>query len=280
MIPKELVLEIRDRNDIENVIGGFVDLKRTGTNVKGLCPFHNEKTPSFTVFPATQSFYCFGCGAGGDVITFIMKYQNLDYADAVEYLASRAGINIPASAFGGEEKGPSRKRILEMNVCAARYFREVLFSPEGKVGLDYLMNKRKLSPAIIKRFGLGFAPDSPFCMLDYMRKQGYTDEELRSGYFEAISQKTNKPYSIFRNRVMFPIINTAGSVIAFGGRVMDDSKPKYLNTNDAPAYKKDRCSSSERSLWLSDRNTPRRQRSRQVFRLIPICFTRIIGKLF
>ena len=238
MIPKELVLEIRDRNDIENVIGGFVDLKRTGTNVKGLCPFHNEKTPSFTVFPATQSFYCFGCGAGGDVITFIMKYQNLDYADAVEYLASRAGINIPASAFGGEEKGPSRKRILEMNVCAARYFREVLFSPEGKVGLDYLMNKRKLSPAIIKRFGLGFAPDSPFSMLDYMRKQGYTDEELRSGYFEAISQKTNKPYSIFRNRVMFPIINTAGSVIAFGGRVMDDSKPKYLNTNDTPAYKK------------------------------------------
>ena len=238
MIPKELVLEIRDRNDIEDVIGGFVDLKRAGANIKGLCPFHNEKTPSFTVFPATQSFYCFGCGAGGDVITFIMKYQNLDYADAVEYLAARAGINIPVSTFGEEEKGPSRKRILEMNVCAARYFREMLFSPEGKAGLDYLLQKRKLSPAIIRRFGLGFAPDSPFAMLDYMRKQGYTDEELRAGYFEAVSQRTNRPYSIFRNRVMFPIINSAGSVIAFGGRVMDDSKPKYLNTNDTPAYKK------------------------------------------
>ncbi len=239
MIPRELVLEIRDRNDIEDVIAEAVELKRAGSNVKGLCPFHNEKTPSFTVYPSTQSFYCFGCGAGGDVITFTMKYRNLDYADALEYLAARAGINIPVSARESEsDRGPSRRRILDMNLCAARYFREVLFSSEGRVGLEYLTEKRRLAPAVIKRFGLGFAPNSPYALIDYMKRQGYTDGELTAGYLEAVSQRTGKPYSIFRNRVMFPIIGTSGSVIAFGGRVMDDSKPKYLNTNDTPAYKK------------------------------------------
>lgn len=240
MIPKEIVREIIDRSDIEQLIGSYVTLKRAGSNVKGLCPFHNEKTPSFTVYPDSRSFYCFGCGAGGDAITFVMKYNNLDYAGAVEFLAARAGIEIPRDGVR-EERGVLRKRVLEMNLVAAKYFRDRLFDPQiGGEAMAYLQGKRKLSSATIKHFGLGFAPNHPFEMLQYMRSQGFTDEELQAGYLEAISQKTNRPYSIFRNRIIFPIIDTTGAVIAFGGRVMDDSKPKYLNTNDTPAYKKGR----------------------------------------
>ncbi len=240
MIPREIIEEVRDRSDIEQVIGTYVTLKRAGSNVKGLCPFHNEKTPSFTVYPDSQSFYCFGCGAGGDVITFIMKYNNLDYTGAIEYLASRAGVNIPHDIAKERSTGVSRKRVLELNLAAARYFRERLFSPEGAEALRYLTENRQLSMATIKHFGLGFAPDHPFEMLKVMKSQGFTDEELTAGYIQAISQKSGKPYSIFRNRIIFPIIDTSGNVIAFGGRVMDDSKPKYLNTNDTPAYKKGR----------------------------------------
>ena len=236
MIPREIIEEVRDRNDIEQVIGSYVALKNAGSNVKGLCPFHNEKTPSFTVYPSTQSFYCYGCGAGGDVITFIMKYNNLDYVGAVEYLANRVGITIPNGDYE-DKHGVSRKRVLEMNLVAAKYFREQLVSPNGAQALDYLTKKRRLSTAAIRHFGLGFAPNHPYEMLQYMRSQGFTDEELTAGYLQAIG-KTGKPYSIFRNRIMFPIIDTSGNVIAFGGRVMDDSKPKYLNTNDTPAYKK------------------------------------------
>ena len=239
MIPREIIEEVRDRSDIEQVIGSYVTLKRAGSNVKGLCPFHNEKTPSFTVYPDSQSFFCFGCGAGGDVITFTMKYNNLDYAGAIEYLASRAGIDIPLDN-AEREKGVSRKRVLEMNLTAARYFRECLFAPEGREALAYLTEKRRLSMATIKHFGLGFAPNDFQSMLRYMYDKGFTKEELVEGYIAAISGKTGKPYSIFRNRIIFPIIDTSGNVIAFGGRVMDDSKPKYLNTNDTPAYKKGR----------------------------------------
>ena len=240
MIPREIIDEIRARCDIEDVIGSYVDLKRAGSNVKGLCPFHSEKTPSFTVYPGSQSFYCFGCGAGGDVITFTMKYQNLDYMGAVEYLAARAGIPLPQDNER-EERGVPRKRIYELNLAVARYFRECLFDPQkGREAMDYLVNDRKLSAATIKRFGLGFAPNHPFELLSHLRSLGFTDEEMTAGYIEAKSQKTGKPYSIFRNRVMFPIIDTSGNVIAFGGRVMDDSKPKYLNSSDTPAFKKSR----------------------------------------
>ena len=143
MIPREIIEEVRDRSDIEQIIGSYVTLKRAGSNVKGLCPFHNEKTPSFTVYPDSQSFYCFGCGAGGDVITFIMKYNNLDYTGAIEYLASRAGINIPQDGVK-ETSGVSRKRITELNLASARYFRERLFSPDGAEALAYLTEKRQL----------------------------------------------------------------------------------------------------------------------------------------
>ena len=235
---RELVEEIRLRNDIVELIGTYVNLKRAGSRLQGLCPYHSERSPSFTVFPDSQSFYCFGCGAGGDAITFVMRSENLDYPGAVEHLAKRAGITIPQNAEE-EQGGVSRKRVYEMNLAAAKYFRACLFDERiGKAGMEYLAGKRKLPPIIIKRFGLGFAPDGFGGLTDYMKKQGFTEEELVTGFLCGKSQKTGRAYDYFRNRVIFPIINTSGDVIAFGGRVMDDSKPKYLNSSDTPGFKK------------------------------------------
>ncbi len=237
--PRELIEEIRARNDIVELIGSYVNLKRAGANFNGLCPYHNEKTPSFTVFPATQSFYCFGCGSGGDAITFAMKSENLDYPAAVEFLAKRAGITITTE--DRETGGIGKRRILDMNLAAAKYFRSCLFDRElGRSGMEYLAGKRGLSPAVIKHFGLGFAPESFGALTDHMHKLGFTDEELIVGFLCGKSQKTGRAYDYFRNRVIFPIINTSGDVIAFGGRVMDDSKPKYLNSSDTPGFKKSR----------------------------------------
>ncbi len=234
---KDLVEEIRSRNDIVELIGMYVNLKRAGSNFSGLCPYHSEKSPSFTVFPATQSFYCFGCGAGGDAITFAMRSENLDYPAAVEFLAKRAGITIQSD--DKEEGGVSRQRVYEMNLAAAKYFRNCLFDPNvGKVGMEYLAGKRRLPPVIIKRFGLGFAPDGFVGLTTYMKKLGFSEEELIVGFLCGKSQKTGRAYDYFRNRVIFPIINTSGDVIGFGGRVMDDSKPKYLNSSDTPGFKK------------------------------------------
>ncbi len=234
---KDLVEEIRARNDIVELIGTYVNLKRAGSNFSGLCPYHSEKSPSFTVFPATQSFYCFGCGAGGDAITFAMRSENLDYPGAVEFLAKRAGITIQRDEQ--EEQGVSRSRVYEMNLAAAKYFRSCLFDEKlGAVGMDYLVKKRRLSPIIIKRFGLGFAPNGFGGLTDHMKKLGFTEEELIVGFLCGKSQKTGRAYDYFRNRVIFPIINTSGDVIGFGGRVMDDSKPKYLNSSDTPGFKK------------------------------------------
>lgn len=239
MISREVIEEIRSRSDIVELIGSYVNLKRAGSNYNGLCPFHSEKSPSFTVFPGTQSFYCFGCGAGGDAITFAMKSENLDYPAAIEFLAKRAGITITLDER--EENGIPKRRILDMNLAAAKFFRACLFDPEkGKVGMEYLAGKRRLSPAVIKHFGLGYAPDGFGALTDYMHKQGFTDEELIVGFLCGKSQKTGRAYDYFRNRVIFPIINTSGDVIAFGGRVMDDSKPKYLNSSDTPGFKKSR----------------------------------------
>ncbi len=235
---KDLVEDIRSRNDIVEFIGTYVNLKRAGSNYGGLCPYHSEKTPSFTVFPATQSFYCFGCGAGGDVITFAMRSENLDYAAAVEFLAKRAGITIKADDES-ERGGVPRRRIYEMNLAAAKYFRSCLFDPNiGKEGMDYLVNKRKLSASVIKHFGLGFVPNGFGGLTDYMKKLGFKEEELIVGFLCGKSQKTGRAYDYFRNRVIFPIINTSGDIIGFGGRVMDDSKPKYLNSSDTPGFKK------------------------------------------
>ena len=239
-IPKEVVEEIRQRNDIVDVISGYVTLKRAGSNYNGLCPFHNEKTPSFTVFPATQSYYCFGCSEGGDAISFVMRSENLEYAAAVESLAKRSGITI-SKEYGEDDSAKKRRRILDMNLEAAKYFRACLFDEKlGKIGMDYLNKKRNLSIPVIKHFGLGFAPDSFGGLKDHLRKKGFTDAEMIEGFLCGRSQKTGGTYDYFRNRVIFPIIDTTGNVIGFGGRVMDDSKPKYLNTSDTPAFKKSR----------------------------------------
>lgn len=226
--------ELKMKTDIEDVISTYVTLKRRGATLVGLCPFHNEKTPSFTVYPATQSFYCFGCGAGGDAITFVKKIENLDYLDAVKALAQRAGLQMPQEGFD-DSLSKRRRRILEMNREAARFYHSVLLSPEGKVGYDYYIG-RALSAATINHFGLGFAPNQWDALLKHMRAKGYQLAELVDAGLARKGQKGY--YDNFRNRVMTPIIDVRGNVIAFGGRVLDDSKPKYINTGDTLVYKK------------------------------------------
>lgn len=226
--------ELKMKTDIEDVISTYVTLKRRGATLVGLCPFHDEKTPSFTVYLATQSFYCFGCGAGGDAITFVKKIENLDYLDAVKTLAQRAGLQMPQEGFD-DSLSKRRRRILEMNREAARFYHSVLLSPEGKVGYDYYIG-RALSAATINHFGLGFAPNQWDALLKHMRAKGYQPAELVDAGLARKGQKGY--YDNFRNRVMTPIIDVRGNVIAFGGRVLDDSKPKYINTGDTLVYKK------------------------------------------
>ena len=232
------------RNDIESLIGSYVSLKRAGSNLKGLCPFHSEKSPSFTVYPQDNSFYCFGCGAGGDAITFVRKRENLDYPDAVEFLANRAGITVVRDERGGYQSAPKidRARMFKMNADAARYFHQRLFddTPEAKNALAYFTNSRRLSIATIKHFGLGYAPNSFDKFSKHMRSLGYTYDELVAGFLCGKNEERGTYFDAFRNRVMFPIIDVAGNVIAFGGRVLDDSKPKYKNSSDTPVFKKSR----------------------------------------
>ena len=236
-IPREIIEEILYRTDIESLVGSYVSLKRSGSNLFGLCPFHSEKSGSFSVSPSKKMFYCFGCGAGGDAITFVMKAENLEYVDAIEFLAAKVGITIPQD--GKAEVGMSRKRVFEMNREAATFFHKCLIDPKyGAEGLRYLTEKRGLSMAFIKHFGLGYAPNDFGMLTNHMKRLGYTEDELITGFLCGKSQKTGRPYDYFRNRVIFPIIDVTGNVIAFGGRVMDDSKPKYLNSSDTPGFKK------------------------------------------
>ncbi len=241
MYSRELVDAIKDRSDIVDLIGTYVTLKRAGSHYNGLCPFHSEKTPSFTVFPDTQGFFCFGCEAGGDAFTFIMRMENLDYKGSLEFLAKRAGVELPVD--GREERaGVSRKRVFEMNLAAARFWRECLFDPAvGRAGMAYLTEKRGLSMSIIRRFGIGYAPDDFGALSAVLRKQGYTDEEMKAAFLCGISQKSGKTYDMFRDRVMFPVFDTTGNVIAFSGRDVGgrDSR-KYVNSSDTPAFQKRR----------------------------------------
>lgn len=244
MISRETIEQVIMRNDIETVVGAYVSLKRAGSNLKGLCPFHSEKSPSFTVYPNDNSFYCFGCGAGGDVITFIKKKENLDYPDAVEFLADRAGITIVRDETrNGYRTEPrfDRARMFKMNADAAKYFHKCLFAdnPDSRAALAYFTESRGLSQSVIRHFGLGFAPNSFDQFSGYMRSLGYSYDELVAGFLCGKNDRGNY-YDAFRNRVMFPIIDVSGNVIAFGGRVMDDSKPKYKNSSDTPVFKKSR----------------------------------------
>ncbi len=238
-LPENFVQEVLDRTDIEELVSRYVTLRRTGSNLVGLCPFHSEKTPSFTVTPEKKMFFCFGCHAGGSAITFVQKAENLDFTDAVAFLADRAGLTMPKESNQPDEPGVSRKRILDMNLEAARFFSACLWDPAvGKPGMRYLRDIRKLDDATIKHFGLGYAPDSFGSLTDYLRKKGFTDAEMQTAFLCGKSAKTGRSYDYFRNRVIFPIIDPTGKVVGFGGRVLDDSKPKYLNTSDTPAFKK------------------------------------------
>lgn len=243
MISKQTIDEVLFRNDITSLISSYVQLKRAGSNMKGLCPFHNEKTPSFVVYPQDNSFYCFGCGVGGNPITFIRQIEHLDYEDSIEFLAKRAGITVVRDDDGYVEdrRGIKKDKLLKMNTDAARFFHSMLYSndPKAVECLRYFKEKRGLSDATIKHFGLGFAPDSYDTMLKYMTAKGYTEDELVEGFFAVKSEKGNY-FDNFRNRAMFPIIDVTGNVIAFGGRVLDGSKPKYRNTMDTVVYKKSR----------------------------------------
>lgn len=244
-LPQGFLEDLKFRNPIEDVISSYVSLKRAGSNLVGLCPFHNEKSPSFTVFPATRGFYCFGCGAGGDAISFIMKAENLDYIGAVAHLCKRVGMDMPEDEYSKKrgDDDVKKARVYAANRDAARFYHDMLSKPEGQAGLAYLRS-RGLSDAVIRRFGLGFAPDEftlrKNLFLDHMLGLGYTEKELTASFLCAKSQKNGRLYPIFRNRVMFPVIDITGEVVAFGGRVMDDSKPKYLNSSDTPGFKKSR----------------------------------------
>ena len=238
MIPQEYIQEVVRRNDIEEVIGQYVQLRRRGRTLSGLCPFHNEKTPSFVVYPDTQSFYCFGCGAAGDVINFVRKYNNLGYVESIKQLAARAGMPLPEEE---DREAKARQRLLEINRSAARYFYEQLNArtPEAAQARRYWKEKRGLSDAAIRRFGLGYAPDDFGGLLHYLRRRGFTEAELEHSGLVKRSAKGNL-YDIFRHRVMVPIIDVRGSIIAFGGRVLDDSKPKYINSPETMVYHKSR----------------------------------------
>lgn len=237
-INERFIQELQERIDIEDVISSYVNLKRRGKTLVGLCPFHNEKTPSFTVYPESRSFYCFGCGAGGDVISFVRRMDNLDYVEAVKSLAQAAGMSMPEDGYD-DTMAKRRMRLLAANREAARFFNTCLNAPENRFALDYFL-KRGLSPSTIRRFGLGYAPDSWHALTEHLHSKGFTYEEMVLANLARRSDKNGKSnyYDNFRNRVMFPIIDLRGNVIAFGGRVMDDSKPKYINTSDTPVYKK------------------------------------------
>ena len=231
-------MELKYRNDVESVVGGYVNLKRRGSNLVGLCPFHNEKTPSFTVYPENGSYYCFGCGAGGDVITFIRQVKNLDYIEALKVLADRAGLQMPEDGYDASMQR-IKSVVLEINREAARYFHACLLSPAGKPGLDYLLG-RQLSMQTIRHFGLGFAPDGWDGLLKHLKAKGYREEDMIVADLVGRS-KRGSVYDRFRKRVMFPIIDLRGGVIAFGGRILPGEEgAKYMNSSDTPVFKKSR----------------------------------------
>lgn len=237
MLSDQFLQELKYRSDIEQVVGSYVNLRRRGRTLSGLCPFHSEKSPSFTVYPDTQSFFCFGCGAAGDVINFIRRIENLDYMEAVRLLAQRAGMQVPEEA-GDDRSSRLRKRILELNRDAARYFHRSLMSEAGRPGRAYLIG-RGLTRDTIVHFGIGYAAEGWDGLTNAMRQQGYTKEELLAAHLVSEGARGGI-YDIFRNRAIFPIIDLRGNVIAFGGRNLGEKGPKYLNSSDTPVFKKSR----------------------------------------
>lgn len=237
--PEDVVEEVRMKNDIVDVISGYVKLQKKGSSYFGLCPFHNEKSPSFSVSPGKQMYYCFGCGAGGNVITFVMEYENYTFPEALQMLADRAGVELPKQEFSKEAKAQAdlRAALLEINKLAANYFYYQLKQPQGKIGYDYL-TRRKLSDETIRHFGLGFANKTSDDLYRYMRSKGYRDEILKETGLFFIEERG--AHDKFWNRVMFPILDVNNRVIGFGGRVMGDGEPKYLNSPETKLFDKSR----------------------------------------
>lgn len=236
MIPESFLNELKYRCDIEQTIGSYLPLRRRGRNLTGLCPFHSEKTPSFTVYPENQSFFCFGCGAGGDIISFVRRIENLDYIEALRFLAQRAGMELPENTEDGSHK--LRLKIQEMNRAAAKYYHGALLSERGKAARAYLVG-RGMTKGMVTKFGIGYAPDGWQGLSDHLRGMGYTDEEMVAAALVSRG-KNGSVYDSFRDRVIFPIIDLRGGVIGFGGRVMQGSGPKYLNSSDTLVFKKSR----------------------------------------
>ncbi len=238
--PQELIEEVRTKNDIVDVISGYVRIQKKGSNYFGLCPFHNEKSPSFSVSQSKQIFYCFGCGAGGNVITFLMEYENATFQEAVKILADRAGINLPEMEYNEEarQKESRRAKLLEINKEAARYYYYMLRDSRGRTGYQYLSG-RSLTDETMKKFGLGFADGSSSDLTAYLRARGYPDELLQESGLLAFDEKRGV-HDKFWNRVMFPIQDGNHRVIGFGGRVMGDAKPKYLNSPETMIFDKSR----------------------------------------
>ena len=237
-IPEEVINEIKYRNDIENVISQYSVLKRKGKNLVGLCPFHSEKTPSFTVYPENGSFYCFGCGVGGDVITFTGLIENLDYIESIKLLAERSNIQLPEDGYDNSFQ-KVKNTVYDINRETAKFFHNYLMSDEGKWALDYYKN-RGLSLKTIKHFGLGAAPDSFDALIKHLKTKGYSESDMVTANVVGVSQRGNF-YDRFRKRAMFPIINIRGNIVGFSGRAMpgaDKETAKYVNTSDTPVYKK------------------------------------------
>ncbi len=236
--PDEFLYQLKLANPVDSVISSYVNLKRSGHDAVGLCPFHSEKTPSFHVYNDTQSFYCFGCGAGGDVITFIKRIENLEYIEAVKLLAQRGGLDIPEDSRDNKA-AMLKKRIYEINRETANfYFRQLVSGPD-KRGLQYFAG-RKLRPETIKKYGLGYAPSGWHTLSTHLHSLGFTNREMLAADVVRLGKDEKSVYDTFRERVIFPIIDLRGNVIAFGGRILGDGSPKYLNTSETPVFQKKR----------------------------------------
>lgn len=236
----DTIEEVRSRNDIVDVISQYVHLQKKGSSYFGLCPFHSEKTGSFSVTPSKQMYYCFGCGAGGNVFTFLMEYENFTFSEAMEALSDRAGIELPKQEMTSEARREADKRniLFEINKEAAKYFYSLLRSEKGKLAYQYF-TKRELSPETMQKFGLGYSDKYSNDLYQYLRKKGYTDEVLKDSGLVTIDEARGA-HDKFWNRAMFPIMDANNKVVAFGGRVMGDGEPKYLNSPETMIFNKSR----------------------------------------
>lgn len=234
-LPDDFLQELKARSDLAEIAANYVSLKRSGKNLVGLCPFHHEKSPSFNVYTENGSFYCFGCGAGGDVITFVRRIENLDYLEAVRFLAQRAGMRMPEEHVD-DSLSRLRSKILAVNRETARFYYAVLNSEQGEPGRAYF-DRRALQPETIRHFGLGFSPASRFALVNHLAKKGFTEQEMILANV-AFQSRSGRAIDRFFGRVMFPIIDLRGNVVAFGGRTLGDDKPKYLNTSETPVFNK------------------------------------------